>query len=295
MKPLKRARLAPGSLALLGALLGSGTPLCAHDHWIQPSSFHPALGERVDVCLRVGHPGAFEEQIRDPRHFTRFDVLGPAGTKAVPGVDGKAPAGIFRPRDEGLCLLVFQSDHSFVEIEPGKYAEYLKIEALEEIQAERERRGETDRPGRDSFARFDKALVRVGSTGDASGATDGFDRIVGLPLELVLETDPFTWKQGDALVFRLEFEGQPLANRQVKLMRLTAPHTILLARTDGSGHARFTPEDAGGWVASTVHQRRAAPALALEGDWEGLWASYSCEIGSSALAGASTVAPADAH
>src|SRR5262249_18742416 len=158
---------------------------------------------------------------------------------------------LYRPRDAGLNVIVFQSDHSFVEIEPAKYAEYLKVEGLDEVQAERERRGETAQPGRDSFQRFDKTFVRVG---DAEPA--GFERAVGLPIELVPETNPFTWTGGE-LVLRLELDGKPRANQQVKLMHLSAPFKILLARTDADGRARFTPEERGGWVASTVYQHRA--------------------------------------
>jgi len=262
---------------LLGALALLCVPLAAHDHWITPATFHPAPNERVDLRLCVGHPSQFEEQIRDPRRIVRFDVLGPQGTKPLPGVDGKSPAGILRARDEGLHVLAFESDHAFVEIAPEKYEQYLEDEGLSDVLAERTRRGETARPGRDSYARCDKAFVRVGAA-----EPSGWERPVGLTCELVPETDPFTWKAGDELVLRLEFQGEPLADRQVKLMRLTAPFTITLARTDEHGRARFRPESAGGWVASSVHQRRATPEQGLEGDWDGWWASLTFELGASA-------------
>ncbi len=265
---------------VLFALLVSALPLSAHDHWVAPASFHAAAGERIDLRLCVGHPSQFEEQIRDPRRIVRFDAvrfdaLGPKGTKAVPGVDGKSPAGIFRTQDTGLHWLVFQSNYAFVEIEPAKYAQYLKDEGLEEIQGERERRDESALPGRDSYARFDKALVCIG---DAPAS--GFERALGMPIELVPETNPFTWTSGAELVLRLELDGKPRAGQQVKLMHLTAPFTILLARTDEQGRVRFQPEETGGWVASTVYQRRASAEQKLEGDWEGLWASLALELGS---------------
>jgi hypothetical protein len=254
-----------GALALLAA------PLAAHDHWIAPSSFHPAVGERVDLRLCVGHPGGYEEQPRDPRRAVRFEMLGAHGARPVVGLDGRSPAGFFAAREAGALVLVFQSTHAFVEIEAAKYAEYLRLEGLEDVQAERERRGEEALPGRDSYLRCDKALLGV-------GGANGADRAVGLPIELVLESELARWTAGSELMLRLELAGEPLAGRQVKLMRLDAPHTILLARTDASGRARFTPTAAGGWVASSVHQRRADPEQELEGEWEGLWASLSFEL-----------------
>jgi hypothetical protein len=231
------------------------------------------VGERVDLRLCVGHPGQFEEQLRDPRRAVRFELRGASGTKPIVGLDGRSPAGFFAAREPGCLVLVYQSNHALAEIEPAKYAEYLRVEGLEDVQRERERRGETDRPGRDSYLRCDKALVFVGD-----GPADGFDAAVGLPIELVLESDLALWQPAAELVLRLDLEGAPLAGRQVKLMRLAAPHTIQLARTDEQGRARFSPDSPGGWVASSVHQRRARPEQALDGDWEGLWASLAFEL-----------------
>jgi len=268
-------KLSPAAVLL--ALLASALPLSAHDHWLEPTRFRGAPGERLDLTLCVGHPSRFEPQIRDPRRIVRFESLGPKGARALPGVDGRSPAGIFRTSEAGLYWLAYESDHAFVEIEPAKYAQYLRDEGLEEVLREREQRGESALAGRDSYARFDKALVRIGDAAD-----EGFARVLGMPIELVPETNPFTWERGQELVVRLELDGAPRAGQQVKLMRLAAPYTILLARTDEHGRARFTPELGGGWVASTVHQRRARPEQKLEGDWEGLWASLSFELGASA-------------
>ncbi len=269
-----RARLA----GLAAALALPAAPLAAHDHWLQPSAFRTSAGERVDIGLRLGHPGASEEPVRDPRHVIRFESLPPlasaASARPIPGIDGRAPAGILRPREPGLHLLVFQSSHAFAEIEPEIYARFLAEEGLEDVALERERRGEADAPGRDSYARFDKALLLVG--GAAGGGRD-FERVAGLPLELVLETDPLAWKPGEELVLRLEHEGHVLTGRQVKLVALAPPHLVLLARTDAAGRVRFTPERGGPWVAFSVHQRRAAPGA--EGDWEGSWASFAFELG----------------
>jgi len=260
--------------SVLLALFVSALPLSAHDHWIEPTRFRALPGERIDLTLCVGYPSQFEAQIRDPRRIVAFQSLGPNGARPMPGVDGKSPAGIFRTNDAGLYWLTYQSNDAFVEIASEKYAQYLKDEGLEDVLREREQRGESALPGRDSYARFDKALVRIGDA-----PADGFDRVLGLPIELVPETNPFTWERNQELVVRLELDGQPRAGQQVKLMHLAVPFTILLARTDEQGRARFTPELAGAWVASTVHQRRATPEQKLEGDWQGRWASLSFELG----------------
>jgi len=267
------------------ALFLGAQGLAAHDHWIAPTTFHPAVGERVDLRLCVGHPSRFEQQNRDSTRFVRFECFAPpasepddAAAQPIRGVEGKSPAGLWRAKEAGVHILVYESKHDFVEIEPDEYAAFLKEEGLEDIQAERERLGETERPGRDSYARYDKALIFAGPTGPGRASSAGTERAVGLPLELIPQTNPLDWKHGDELVLRLVLDGKPLANRQVKLMHLAEPHTILLARSDEQGRASFKPAETGGWVACAVHQRRATSAQELQGDWEGLWASLSFEL-----------------
>ena len=274
---------------MLLACLTLATPLAAHDHWIAPASFRPAVGERVELNLRVGHPQQFEEQVRDPRRFARFECWPPGATSAQPvlGLDGQTPAGLFKAKQPGAHFFVYQSNHAFVEIEAAKYAGFLAEEGLDDVLAERERRGESALPGRDSYVRFDKALVRVAdapSDGFERGGfeRDGFERDLGLPLELLLATDPSAWKPEQPLHLRLELAGQPLAGRQIKLVRLTAPHLVLLARTDEHGRVEFLPASPGPFAAFAVHQRRAQPEQDLEGDWEGLWASFAFELGAAA-------------
>jgi uncharacterized GH25 family protein len=272
---VRSSRSRRGAAALLAALL-VGAPAASHDHWLAPSSFRPGLGERVDLELRVGHPQEFERLPRDPLRIVRFETVAPGGERAqVPGFDARSPAGLFKAKVPGAHLLVYQSNHSFVEIEADAYAAFLREEGLEDVLAERARRGEQALPGRDSYARFDKLLLRA-----ADGPGVGFERVAGLPLELVLETDPAAWTPLAPVRLRLELDGTPLEGRQVRLVRLTAPHLLLLARTDADGRVELRPERAGPVAAFAVHQRRARPEQGLPGDWESLWASFAFELGS---------------
>jgi len=259
---------------VLGACLLASLA-AAHDHWIAPSSFRPEPGMRVDLELRIGHADAPELQVRDSRRIVSFESFGATGEGvAVLGFDGKSPAGLLRPKEPGTYLVAYQSDHAYVELEPARYAEYLKLEGLDDVAAERARRGELELPGRDSYARYDKCLLTIGGA-DAPRA--GFDRALGLPLEIVLERDPRAAKPGEPLLVRLLFEGRPLAERQIKLVALTAPHTITLTRTDAEGRARLTPTRGGPSALFAVHQRRTTSEQGLPGDWQGFFASLTFE------------------
>jgi nickel transport protein len=58
--------------------------------------------------------------------------------------------------------------------------------------------------------KFAKALLRVGS-----GASRGFDRVIGHRLELVPRADPFAVTSGGQLALEVRFEGKPLAGASV--------------------------------------------------------------------------------
>jgi len=276
------ASFARRALPVLGACWLASLA-AAHDHWIAPSSFRPEADKRVDFELRIGHADAPELQLRDPRRIVRFECFAATGAGAqVLGLDGKSPAGLWKPKASGTYLVAYQSNHAYVELEPVAYAEYLKLEGLDDIAAERARRGELAQSGRDSYARFDKCLLTVGGEADPAG----FERALGLPLELVLERDPRTLAPSAELVARLLLDGRPLAGRQVKLAALAAPHTLTLARTDAEGRVRFAAPRPGPYALFTVHQRRIEPGQALPGDWEGLFASFSFELGPALAPGA---------
>jgi hypothetical protein len=283
-----------GSSRVLGAALLVATlaaPVRAHDQWLAPSSFAPRSGERVDVHLFLGHASAPEEVPRRPERILRLELVEGDSARAIPGRDLHAPFGIVRPRASGASWLVYQSKPACVEIEPAKCLAFLAEEGLDDVGAARAAAGESEQPWRERYARFAKALLCVAATGATGSAAEsqappskGFDRRLGLELELSLASDPSRWSAGEPLDIVLELDGKSLAGRQVKLVSLDGTGEPLLVRTDELGRARFQPPRGGAWGAFAVHERRASP-LPSEGtadepvvDWEGLWASLTFEL-----------------
>lgn len=243
----------------------------AHDFWVRPSRFEATPGEVVDVRLFVGSGTELEELGRDPALVRRFESRRGQRHEPIGGVAGTVPAGRTRLAGAGLTTLVYQSAHSFIELPAGKFESYLDEEGLEEISFERQRRGQGLEPGRESYARYCKALVRVGGT--AKGAHDDE---VGLPLELVAEDDLSSWRDGDALSFRLLFGGRPLPGRLVRLAHLDIPELELGVRSDLQGRAVLTPPQGGAWRVVSVHMVPADPDV--QGDWESFWTSLTFSL-----------------
>lgn len=263
-------RAAP--LLALALLVSAGVQ--AHDFWIDPSSFRPAPGQRVLVRLRVGQKFKGDPVPRDPSLLRRFSMFagGAAGGETpVPGVAGAEPAGFATVGAPGLNLITYVSGRSSVELDAGKFETYLADEGLETIQARRAKKGQTAASVKEVFSRYAKSFLAVGGTGGP-----GYDRVLGLTLELVPEKDPTALTPGAELPVRLLYLGKPLAGALVAAFtrdRPDARDARVTARTDAAGRARLRLDRPGVWLVKAVHM---IPAPAETGaDWESFWASLT--------------------
>lgn len=250
--------------------------VAAHEFWVQPENFTPSPGDRVPVRLFVGDAGKEErdEMVRRSDHLLRFEAVSAGGVSPIVGLFGRAPAGMLRPTTPGDLVVVYQGKHTFIEIAAEKFESYLEEEGLDEIIEARVRRNESLAPGRESYARYAKSLVAV--AGDASGVGSGFAREVGMPIEVVPETDPRAWSDGDPFMVRVLYEGRPLADQQLKLIHLVDGDLKVIARTDVDGRAKLQPAQPGPWLVATVYMRRAPEPV--KGDWESFWGSLTFEL-----------------
>lgn len=266
--PLHRA----ASLALL-FLTASG--LRAHDFWIEPSSFQPLPGERVAVRLRVGENLRGDPVPRDPGRIERFAAVGPAGEFDVEGIAGSDPAGWAAPAGPGFHWIVFDSNHAALEQTGPKFDSYLGEEGLERVRELRSIPGGEpagEGPVKEIYSRCAKSLLRVGD-GTVEGSSSGYDRPLGLELELVPEKDPYALKPGEALPVRLLYRGEPLDG--VLVVAMAAPGARVSARTV-AGRVSLALDRPGAWLVKAVHM---IPAPAGSGaEWESLWASLTFEL-----------------
>src|SRR5206468_2944067 len=95
-------RKIPISMINLGAVDPAAIGASAHDFWIEPSTFHPAIGDRVTAALRVGQKLAGDPLPNIPPLIDRFVLRGSSGERAVVGRAGADPAGIAFIAEGGL-------------------------------------------------------------------------------------------------------------------------------------------------------------------------------------------------
>lgn len=256
---------------LLAGLLGSPALVGAHEFWIEPKTFHVPPGSPLPIALRVGDGLPGDPYTRNPKHIRQFVAVGPSSLD-VDGTPGSDPAGVVTLTLPGCYVIGYRSTPSKLELEAAKFESYLKQEGLGHVVELRKARGESGKPGRETYSRCAKSIVYAGSN-----AASGHDRALGFDLELICESAPAVLHAGESLSLRLLFKGKPLADARVSAWCKNASKPAQTARTDADGRVKLTVETGGMWLFAATHMFEA-PAGG-EADWESLWASLTLEVG----------------
>lgn len=258
-------------IAAWAGALGLALSSAAHEFWLEPAKFNPTPGEIVQVALFVGERFAGEPFVRDDAHFRRFELLTNVGASKVLGRSGAAPAGMTRLTTPGLGILVYESHPRLSELAAERFEAYLREEGLESIIPQRAALGEAQKAGSEAYSRCAKSILYSG----APQPLAGFDRVVGLTLEIIPLENPVIQPAANFLPVRVLFRGQPLPDARVVAINRGGPSQLRETRTNAAGEARVPLDRDGVWMLTTIHMTRAPTAA--EADWESYWSSLTFE------------------
>ncbi len=276
----RRGRTAPPPLAALAlvalAAVALARPARAHELWLHPSDFRPAPGARLAVRVLVARsdgPGADPVAPR-PGWIERFVLAGPGGTAPVRSVPGVDPAGFARLGPAGVYAVGLVTGGTPNTLSAERFERYLDHEGLSAVIRARRERGEEGAPGRELFTRSVKSLVVAG----AAPGHAGYDRVLGLPFELVARSDPFA--AAGALYLEVLVGGRPAADVQVAARPESAGDDAEVTAVSGpDGRVRLplaAPETGPEiWVVSAVRMEAAPPGSGA--DWHSTWTSLTFE------------------
>ena len=241
--------------------------VAAHDFWIEPGNFRPAMGAKVPLRLLVGQDFAGAATVYLPETFERYDITGP---------DGKNPSSAFRAMTRQATsqsraravIVAYRSTLFTVTFDTfTEFEQYLEKEGLERVKTLRAGGPPKGKIIRENYSRSVKSLVMAGKANTASP-----DRVLGLRLELVAEKNPYVTGR---VPVRLLYEGKPLEGALVVAFNKAEPLKKLKARTDKDGRVQLEFMRPGTWLVTSVHM---FPAPVKAGaDWESVWASLTFE------------------
>jgi uncharacterized GH25 family protein len=263
---------------LLGLLACSGTSqVTAHDFWLQPGEYWISPDALTPMTLQVGH-GPFRQRSPIPaRRITRFQAIAPKGAVVdlheQLRLGGAAEDGDFRLKTPGAYVLVLQTDDRAQTHLPSiRFNDFLRAEGLTSALEQRARLHRMDADGSERYSRCAKSIVQVGPPG--TGMQDRVTKSVGLPLEIVPESNPYGVPRSAILQVRVIYAGRPLAGALVKLTNLkndASPFEVRL--TDRDGRASFTMPNSGEWLLNVIWTK--ALPRSEETDFETVFSSLS--------------------
>ncbi len=266
--------------ALFGMCLHAGAAV-AHEFWIEAEDYRIVAGEPVVANLRVGQNFRGSRIGFLPDRFRRFDIVGPSGPIAVTSRLGDAPAVDQALKEAGAHTIVHVTTESTLTYDAfDDFAAFAAAHGLDERIAEHVARGLPDADFREAYSRSVKALIQVGPTdGDAAR-----DTALGLPIEIVVEDDPYAEPLPQAVRVQAFYDGQPIPNALISVFSKSPSDGELAAdqidmRADTEGRASVPITSGRRYLLNVVVLREPSAELAAREDvvWESLWGSTTFE------------------
>ncbi len=255
----------------------------AHELWLEPVDFTVSPSAQILADIRNGENFKGINLPFIPTQIDKFTITGAAGEVNVQGRLGDIPAVRQNPDEHGLSIIAYQSQKQTLRYPKfEKFESFAKKEGIEFILLQH---AESNLPRShivEVFFRYAKSLVWVADNGIgntvAAGAGNTFsDRVLGMPLELVVEDNPYL-QSDSALTVTLFWQGEFLSNAQISVFEKSSG-LLTRVRTDGNGQISL-PRESGIYLLNAVHAVRPNEKLVLDTGavWQTLWASSTFEI-----------------
>jgi uncharacterized GH25 family protein len=264
------------SIVISISLLAYSSPAAqAHEFWIAPEDYTVAVGDTIIANLRVGSDMKGVPQPYIDSSILRFDVVTGDTVVPVTGRLGDQPAMAAPATTEGLAVVVHATtDTTLTYQEYNVFNRFVGHKNLDGVLAQHDARGLPHEKFQESYARYAKSLIAVGN-----GA--GADHALGLKVEIVALTNPYTDDLTAGMNLQVLLDGQPRADAQLELFA-KAPDGVVkrvVYRTDTQGMVNITVEPGIEYLADNVAMTALPNDDATAGPvWHSDWASLTFQV-----------------
>ena len=245
--------------------------LSAHEMWLEPVKYQLNLNDTLLADEKVGQEFKGNKYGYLSSSYNKLLITVNNKTRAVKSRIGDLPAIHEKVTEEGLTILSAETSTSVLTYNNWDIFEgFLKSKGLDWVLAAHTKRGLTKKDLTEAYTRYPKALVKVG---DGKGK----DKFMGMPLEWLAETNPYTTKSG-AIKLRLFWKGKPLAHEHVGVFnRINGKLIKTSLTTDAEGRVAVPRAKGGKFLINAVQMIEATKDLEEDtgAKWESLWASMT--------------------
>ena len=155
--------------------------------------------------------------------------------------------------------------HREITLKAADFNGYLKEDGLPDTLEERRKTGELEKDAKERYSKHVKAILQVGKK-----QTDDYKTVLGYPVELVPQQNPYKLKKGDAIEILCLKDGKPLAGQVVLAGREQKGKIIVSSdlRSDAKGIIRLRLDGAGKWYVKFINMTKLDdPNLNYESKW----------------------------
>ena len=263
-------RMRSTAFVVVSALLTVVRAASAHDTFIMPDAFRVSPAQTIVVGFHSadGFPessGAMR-RLQDPAVRSAGGVLPITDVKP----DGKRLAGTFVVPGAGHLVLSAVNGVMVEGMKADEFLEYLVEEGLTGAIDAHKRSAPSNAEPRERYTMYAKAILLSGA------ASDAWRTVVGQPIEIVPDKDPYALKPGESLPVHVLLRGRPAPNLLVKAAS-TAPNGAQhdVGRTDANGRLEV-PVSAGKWRLHTIAMEQVQNDT--DAQWESHWATLTFEV-----------------
>ncbi|MEP7148463.1 MAG: DUF4198 domain-containing protein [Acidobacteriota bacterium] len=152
-----------------------------------------------------------------------------------------------------------------IALKAADFNEYLKEDGLPDTLEERRKTGELEKDAKERYAKHVKAILQVGKK-----QTDDYKTVLGYPVELVPQQNPYKLKKGDTIEILCLKDGGPLVGQVVLAGREANGKMIVTPdlRSDKNGMVKLRLDGAGKWYVKFINMAKLDdPDLNYESKW----------------------------
>jgi uncharacterized GH25 family protein len=265
------------SFRLVTAFLGLAVlpaKVTAHEFWLSPQSYEVAVGEPLLTDIRVGQKFNATAFAYIDFNIVRFDLIQNGVVTPVKGRMGDIPALQMAAPGEGLVTIVHETTPSLLTwSEWEKFESFVTHKDLKGTLEAHEAKGLPQTGFKETYRRFGKALIKVGSG-------EGQDVETGMLTEIVALANPYRDDVTAGLPVRLLYQQAPRADAQIEIFAKAADGTVTITttRTDGDGKAMIPVTPGVEYMLDAVVMLPLQGAAEGEAVFESLWANLTFRI-----------------
>jgi uncharacterized GH25 family protein len=119
---------------------------------------------------------------------------------------------------------------------------------------------------RERYSKYVKTIFQVGDK-----QSGNYKTVLGYPVEIVPQTNPYSLKTGDTFEFQCLKDGKPLTNQFVMTGYENADGKLVTGenvRTDKNGNAKIKIGNSGKWYVKFIQMTRLTdPKINYESKW----------------------------